>query len=125
MASKGRPYRTVNVEGFEILIGKGDAFNDHLTFEIADDDDFWLHVADYAGTHVVVRNPDRLSVLPSSVAQAAAQQSVHHSKARGAKGKVAVHLCRISDVSKRRGAPAGEVQLRTWEVLKIYPQIDG
>ena len=56
MASKGRPYRTVNVEGFEILIGKGDAFNDHLTFEIADDDDFWLHVAAYLMLHGCVRN---------------------------------------------------------------------
>src|SRR2546422_697147 len=45
MASKGRPYRTVTVEGFEVLIGRGDEENDALTFEVAAPDDLWLHVA--------------------------------------------------------------------------------
>jgi len=36
VASKGRPYRRLEVEGFEVLVGKGDAENDRLTFEIAE-----------------------------------------------------------------------------------------
>ncbi len=39
MSSKGRPYRTVDVEGFEVLIGRGDSENDHLTFEVAEPQD--------------------------------------------------------------------------------------
>ena len=40
-------------------------------------------------------------------------------------GWVAVHLCQCRDVSKRRGAPAGEVQLRRWDSVKAKPaQID-
>ena len=32
MGSKGRGYRTETVEGFEVLVGKGDADNDALTY---------------------------------------------------------------------------------------------
>ena len=31
MASKGRPYKTIQVDGWEVLVGKGDAENDRLT----------------------------------------------------------------------------------------------
>ena len=58
MGSRGRPYRTVRVEGFDVLVGRGDEENDFLTFDVADPDDLWLHVAGgAAGSHVVVRTP--------------------------------------------------------------------
>ena len=58
MGSEGRPYRTEHREGFEILVGKGDARNDTLTFGVAEPRDFWLHVSGVPGSHVVVRNPE-------------------------------------------------------------------
>ena len=63
MASKGRPYRTFQLEGFEVLVGRGEEDNDFLTFEVADKHDLWMHVAGGTpGSHVVVRNPDRVEV---------------------------------------------------------------
>lgn len=120
MGSKGRPYRRIEVDGFEILVGKGDVENDRLTFEIAGPHDWWLHVAGYSGSHVVVRNPDELATLPPAVLQRAAALAAWHSKGRGA-GKVEVHVCRVADVSKRRGFEAGKVQLRQWRSLRVYP----
>ncbi len=120
MASKGRGYRTVEVEGFAILIGKGDTENDALTFQVADPADFWLHVAGYQGSHVVVRNPDRLAELPRPVLERAAELAAWHSKARNARGKVEVHLCRVSDVGKPRGFAPGKVELSRWTSLKVY-----
>src|SRR6266496_3938410 len=102
MASKGRGFRTERIDGFEVWIGKGDAQNDALTFGEADPQDFWLHVAGPPGSHVVVRNPDRLGELPRQVLQRAAELAAWHSKARGARGKVEVHVCRVADVSKPR-----------------------
>ncbi|MDR3682671.1 MAG: hypothetical protein P4L11_02985, partial [Geothrix sp.] len=58
---KGAAFRSVMVDGFEVLIGKGDLENDQLTFKVADNLDFWLHVASLPGSHVVIRNPDKLS----------------------------------------------------------------
>ena len=54
MSSKGRPFRSISVLGFEVLVGKGDAENDALTFGEAEPHDFWLHVAGPPGSHVAV-----------------------------------------------------------------------
>jgi predicted ribosome quality control (RQC) complex YloA/Tae2 family protein len=121
MSSKGRGYRTTTVDGFEVLIGKADADNDALTFRVAEPQDFWLHVAGPPGSHVVVRNPERLAELPRPVLEQAAALAAWHSKARGRRGKVEVHVCRVADVSKPRGAPPGEVRLRRWESIRVYP----
>jgi predicted ribosome quality control (RQC) complex YloA/Tae2 family protein len=121
VASKGRPYRRLEVEGFAVLVGKGDAENDRLTFEIAEPRDWWLHVAGHSGSHVVVSNPDELDELPRTVLERAAELAAWHSKARGT-GKVEVHVCRVADVSKPRGAPPGTVRLRHWTSLRVYPR---
>ncbi len=122
MASKGRAFRTLSFEGFEILVGKGDVANDTLTFSIADPQDFWLHVVNSAGSHVVARNPDQLAVLPPGVLDYAAQLAVWYSKARGSRGKVEVHICRVSDVTKPRSFPPGKVLLLQWQSLRVYPK---
>jgi predicted ribosome quality control (RQC) complex YloA/Tae2 family protein len=72
LGSKGRGHRAYAILGFEVLVGKGDAENDALTFGVAEPRDFWLHVAGPAGSHVVVRNPDELAELPRAVLEAAA-----------------------------------------------------
>jgi predicted ribosome quality control (RQC) complex YloA/Tae2 family protein len=120
MASNGRVYRQYDLEGFEVLVGRGDAENDTLTLRLAEPHDFWLHVSGTPGSHVVVRNPARLEALPPRIAELAAQLAVWHSKSRGARGKVAVHLCQASEVSKRRGQPAGEVLLRRFTTVRVY-----
>lgn len=110
------------MEGFTVLVGKGDAENDALTFEVADPRDFWLHVAGPAGSHVVVRNPDGLEELPRPVLETAAALAAWHSKARGSRGKVEVHVCRVADVGKPRGFDPGQVLLRRWDSVKVYPR---
>ena len=115
----------VTVDGFEVLIGKGDAQNDALTFGVAEPHDIWMHVAGPPGSHVIVRNPDRRPELPRAVLQRAAELAAWHSKARGARGKVEVHVCRVADVSKPRGFDAGQVLLRRWQSLKVYPRDTG
>ncbi len=119
MASKGRRHRAVLVDGYEVLIGKGDAENDELTFAVAAPEDFWLHVAGgVPGSHVVVRNPEKLDALPRAVVERAAELAARHSKARDAR-RVDVHLCRVADVMKPRGAPVGQVELRRWERVRV------
>ena len=122
MASRGRGYRRLEVEGFEILVGKGDVENDELTFAVADPKDWWLHVAGHSGSHVIVRNPDGLDVLPRPVLQRAAELAAWHSKGRGT-GKLEVHVCRVADVRKPRGFAPGKVQLRRWTSLRVFPRL--
>jgi predicted ribosome quality control (RQC) complex YloA/Tae2 family protein len=122
VGSKGRGVRQLDFEGFEILVGKADADNDRLTFGIAEPRDFWLHVAGPAGSHVVVRNPLGLDELPRPVLQRAAELAAWHSKGRGARGKVEVHVCRVADVRKPKGFAAGQVLLKRWDAVKVYPK---
>ena len=122
VGNRGRRHRTAVVEGFEVLVGRGDAENDELTFRVAEPHDFWLHVAGPAGSHVVVRNPEKLAELPRAVVERAAELAAWHSKARGSRGKVEVHVCLVSDVSKPRGFAPGEVRLRSWKSVRVYPQ---
>jgi predicted ribosome quality control (RQC) complex YloA/Tae2 family protein len=122
MASKGRPYRTYVVEGFEILVGRGEADNDHLTFDVAEPDDLWLHVAGgTAGSHVIVRKRGGTAV-PRPVVEAAAAAAAWYSKARGSP-RVEVHLCRARDVKKPRGAKAGLVEIAKWTKIKVTPAV--
>jgi predicted ribosome quality control (RQC) complex YloA/Tae2 family protein len=121
MASRGRPYRTLAFEGFEILVGRGEEENDHLTFQVAEPHELWLHVAGgTAGSHVVIRNPARVPV-PPAVVERAAQVAAWYSKARRA-ATVKVHVCKVSEVKKPRGAPAGMVELARWNSVKVAPQ---
>jgi predicted ribosome quality control (RQC) complex YloA/Tae2 family protein len=122
MGSRGRGYRVETVGGFEVLIGKGDADNDRLTFGVAEPRDLWLHVAGPPGSHVIVRNPDGLDELPSPVVERAAELAAWHSKARGARGKVEVHVCRVADVRKPRGFAPGQVLLKRWDAVRVYPK---
>ena len=120
MGSKGKPYRTVMVDGWEVLVGRSSADNDHLTFDVAAPHDLWLHVAGgTAGSHVVVRNPDKVDV-PRPVLERAGAFAAWYSKARGAP-RAEVHYCRASDVSKPRGAPPGLVELAKWKSVKVAP----
>jgi predicted ribosome quality control (RQC) complex YloA/Tae2 family protein len=119
--SQGRGHRTVEFEGYEILVGKGDRDNDHLTFKVGRPRDLWLHVAGTPGSHVVVRNPEGLAELPPQVVEHAAKLALYHSKSRNAGGKVNVHVCPVSAVSKAPGAPAGQVRLKRYDTVKVYP----
>ncbi len=108
-------------DGFQILVGRSARDNDALTFSLAEQDDFWFHVAPTSGSHVIVRNPDRLARLPRATLRQAAALAVHHSKSRGG-GKVAVHYTLVRFVSKQRGAPAGQVNLKRFETVRVSPR---
>ena len=121
MASKGRPYRTIVIEGFEVLVGRGSEENDHLTFDVAEPGDLWLHVDDGTpGSHVVIRSPDGGEV-PRPVLEAAAAITAWYSKARSS-ARVPVTYCRARDVTKPRGAPAGLVEIRNARRLVVAPK---
>ena len=66
-----------------------------------------------------MKNPAGIEV-PREVLEQAAQLAAWHSKARAAK-RVEVHVCRVADVSKPRGAPAGRVQIKNFKKLKVVP----
>ena len=101
-------------------MGRSARDNDTLSIRLARPSDLWFHVAGSPGSHVIVRREAGDPPPPRSVLERAAGLAAWHSKARDAKGKVPVHWCEAGDVSKARGAPAGQVRLRRYDVLKVY-----
>jgi predicted ribosome quality control (RQC) complex YloA/Tae2 family protein len=113
---------TMDIEGFEVFVGRNARDNDELTFRVARPRDLWLHAAGHAGSHVVIRVPDDADNVPRSVIEQAAAWAAWHSKARNARGKVDIHVCRAADVRKPRGVPHGTVELRRWDTVRVYPR---
>jgi len=119
---QGTPrHKTLVVDGFEILIGRNSRENDILTFQVAGPEDFWMHVADYSGSHVVVRNPAKDKILPDNVLTKAAQLAAYFSQARNS-SKVEVHYTRRKHVSKPRRAKAGLVKLSEFMSIRVEPR---
>lgn len=117
--------RALSTDGFTVLVGKSADDNDRLSLELCAPWDFWFHLAGDSGSHVVVRNPDRVERLPKATELFAAALAAGYSKARNA-GRVAVHAARGEDVSKRRGQPPGEVTLARWKSITVKPlRLDG
>jgi predicted ribosome quality control (RQC) complex YloA/Tae2 family protein len=63
-----------------------------------------------------------LPELPEPIVERAAELAAWHSKARGARGKVEVHVCRAGDVRKPHGFEPGKVLLRDWWAVRVYPK---
>ena len=117
----GKRFRSVKIDGREILIGKGARENDELTFDVAAPDDFWLHVAEYSGSHVVVRNPGKEKDLDESILMKAAQLAAYFSQARNS-SRVEVHHTKRKHVTKPRRAKPGLVRLLEFKSIKVEPK---
>ena len=120
--TKTRLKRTsVQINGREVLFGRNGKENDELTFKFAARDDFWLHVAGYSGSHVIVRNPSKAEELERPVLLRAAQLAAYHSQARNSR-KVDVHYTHRRFVSKPRKAKPGLVHLREFKTITVEPK---
>ena len=112
--------RFVSPDGLVVLVGKTAEDNDVLSLKLAAPHDFWMHVASGSGSHVVIRNPDRLATLPRATAQFAAGLAAGYSKSRRG-GRVAVHVAQGADVSKPRGFEPGKVSLARYKTVHATP----
>lgn len=116
-----RRYRSS--EGYEMLVGRTDRDNDNLTLRFAKSYDLWFHAADYPGSHVVLRNPQRKPVPPKSITEAA-QLAAKFSQARE-NPKVAVNYCEKKFVTKPKGFAPGQVRLSAFKTVIVEPKEAG
>jgi predicted ribosome quality control (RQC) complex YloA/Tae2 family protein len=112
-----RRYRSS--DGYEIMVGRAGADNDNLTFRVAKSYDLWFHAADYPGSHVVLRNPQRKPVPPRAIAEAA-QLAAKFSQARTLP-RAAVNYCERKYVTKMKGFAPGQVRLSSFKTLMVEP----
>lgn len=113
--------RFVSTDGFEILVGKGASDNDYLTTRLAAARDTWLHAADYSGSHVVIRNPNRKEISQRTLREAAAL-AAFYSSARELP-RAAVNYTERKFVSKVKGGAPGLVRLASFKTIDVKPEV--
>jgi predicted ribosome quality control (RQC) complex YloA/Tae2 family protein len=111
--------RYLSSDNYEVLVGRAALTNDRLTFKIAKPHDLWLHAADYPGSHVVVRNPNRKEIPHRTIIEAA-QLAAKFSQA-GDDSKVTVHYTSRKFLSKPKGAAPGLVRLSSFKTITVAP----
>lgn len=103
---KSEPLHYVTDDQFHIYVGKNNLQNEWITFSLADGNDWWFHVKDAPGSHVVVRSD--ADELPDHVFEDAARLAAYYSAMRGA-DKVEVDYVQKKHIRKPKGTPPGFV----------------
>ncbi len=115
--------RFMSSDGFEILVGKKAADNDYLTFRIARSLDLWMHAADYPGSHVVIKNPNRKEIPNSTLLEAAQLAAFYSSGSKQIKAAVNYTLKKF--VNKPRRSASGLVSLSSFKTILVEPKVSG
>ncbi|NTW67435.1 MAG: fibronectin-binding domain-containing protein [Nitrospirae bacterium] len=121
-AAASPPFRTIEHEGWHILVGKSAAGNDYITMRLARPDDLWLHAEGIPGSHVVVRNPG-VRDIPEGIIRKAASLAAYYSKGKSS-AKVPVAYTRAALVKKPKGAAQGTVVLTGRRTIMAVPELD-
>jgi predicted ribosome quality control (RQC) complex YloA/Tae2 family protein len=112
------PFRTfVTPGGARILVGKGAAQNDRLTFQTARPHDLWLHAKDQTGAHVIVPLAKNAQIAPELLVDAA-HLAAHFSDARG-EAVVDVEYTPRRYLRKPRASPPGLVVVDREKVMAV------
>jgi predicted ribosome quality control (RQC) complex YloA/Tae2 family protein len=115
-----KPYRKLELDGYEIWLGKSAKSNDRLTTD-AHKEDVWMHARGVSGSHLVIRMNNRKEMPPKFILLKAASLAAWNSKARGA-GLVPVIITKRKYVTKPKGAPPGTVRVQKEEVEMVEPK---
>ena len=107
-------------QGLEILIGRNNSQNEHLTFKQASDYDLWLHAQEIPGSHVLLRL-NAGEVPTDETLQLAASLAAYYSRARQS-DQVPVVYTEPKNVYKPKGALPGMVIYKHEQVLWGQPQ---
>ena len=114
---KARPMRFVTSGGYELLVGRNNVQNDHLTFKVAQKHDIWFHTKDIPGSHVImVTGGEEPSERDYTEAAAVA---AYYSKAT--QDLVAVDYTAVKNIKKPQGAKPGFVIYKTNYTAYVKP----
>lgn len=107
------PY-SYNFDGITILAGRNNIQNDNLTLKESKKTYTWLHVKDFHGSHVIIKDDN-----PSDACiEYAAKIAVAHSEAKES-SKVSVDYTKVKFVHKPSGAKPGKVIYTDYKTIVI------
>lgn len=99
--------KKIDVDGFIVYIGRDALSNDHLTFNMAQPEDYWLHAKGVPGSHVIIRVRENLPT--KEVIKKVAEITAKNSKSKD--DKTTVVYCQRRFVKKEKGMNPGQVRV--------------
>lgn len=107
--------------GYSVLCGKNNIQNEHITFSLAKKNDYWFHVKNMPGSHVIMvcdgSEPDTADFTE------AAEIAAFYSKAEGSKN-TAVDYTLVKNVKKIPQGPTGLVIYHTNWTAFVSPNAE-
>jgi len=107
-------------DGYTVLCGRNNLSNDHLTTKLADRSDWWFHVKNQPGSHVVLVEKEGEYEPVERAFTEAAEIAAYNSKARGGT-MVPVDYTKVGKVKKPAGAKPGFVIYHTNWTAYVTP----
>lgn len=114
---KSLPWKEFQIQDWIIRVGKDARSNDQLTLKGSKPGDLWLHVKDYSGSHVIIRQKHGVT-YPEELIQKAAGLAVWFSPRRNHE-LVAVSVCDRKHVRKNKKMPPGAVTLERYQTILV------
>lgn len=104
---KAHPGLDFLIDGWQIIVGRDAGENDELLRHTVKGSDMWLHVRDYHGGYVFIKNRPGKTV-PLEILLAAGNLAVYFSKARK-NGKADLYYTHVKHLRRAKNAPKGTV----------------
>ena len=104
---KAHPGLDFLIDGWQIIVGRDASENDDLLRHTVKGSDMWLHVRDYHGGYVFIKNRPGKTV-PLEILLAAGNLAVYFSKARK-NGKADLYYTQVKHLRRAKNAPKGTV----------------
>lgn len=95
------------IDDFIVYQGKDALSNDHITFEMSDEEDYWFHAKGIPGSHVLIKIKDKLPMEETikKVAKIAAKNC------KSKENEVKIVYCKKKFVTKEKGMNVGQVKV--------------
>lgn len=110
-------YDVLNIDGFQVYIGKNNIQNDYITHKLASPNDIWFHTQKIHGSHVLLKNPDSLDITEDILFKCASLAK-ENSKANGSVN-VSVDYCFARYVKKAPGNRPGMVIYTNFKTIIV------
>ena len=117
--SKSKPIHYLTENSSHIYVGKNSKQNDYITLKLANKDDYWFHIKDLPGSHVILRNDN----INNEDIQIAAYLAAINSSVSEA-GKIDIDYTQKKNVNKAKGAKPGMVYYTDFKTIVVDTDID-
>ena len=112
-----QPDQYLSTDGTLILVGKNNLQNDQLSLKTAKKTDYWLHVKNIPGSHVIIKSDQPSDETITEAAELAAYFSKYRHSAQ-----VPVDLVQVKHLRKPNGAKPGYVIYEKQKTIIVTPE---